>query len=691
MSHLLFEDIISVLSEEYLEEKADVKAMIADFDQGTLSNAIHNTIKELDPEAEVGDNLDNVTSKVVSVLQQEAPRIQSNFQREDRVVWAIKFLKFHLLCSVGSTTGTWYNGKRFTPDQMSVELFKNVFSKMNFMKKLQKTQGRDSVEQEYTAFATRGTYVPLRAQEMLGTLLRYLETEIKPILDFVWDPKLTYTYLKRELEDIYEDYKKQLKGWAPVDEEAGDKIIIPYKSEKLYWFDLQRPSCSLEGDAAGHCGNSPRSNTNDNVYSLSTLKKVGKEWYRYPHITVVLEDDGLLGEIKGRGNTTPHDKYGDKLVDLCLLPEVKGIGEARWEADENWTWDHFTEEQKERILDKKGDFTYGEGRSNVAQEWLDGEGDADAMAEWLDDNVYLDYNSITNVTSDTIELEYGTDVSDIYGIFEDEILAHVGDLITEYTGEDGEDLVVDPQDFAREACVFLHSNASMRAAVESFRAEFGNKIQDGEWLRRHYANLKGFDKTLDRLIEKKFGPILNQKEFDFIEDSEASRAAWSKVAKEANKFDIFDNVVFENALMNASRAIYSGLMRSTHIPGDDMWPSFEQADDIPIAYNNIKALIDHTNFDEYGYDEDEYSSMFASTLDYNLQDSLYGDTFESLSTYDNYILELWEYCFGTEDQKYLELRTSSTDPERVDEYNKKQYTYAIYKALSGKDHPLKRS
>lgn len=696
MSHLLFEDISSVLSEEYLEEKADVKAMIADFNQDALSNAIHDAIKELDPEAEVGGNLDNVTSRVVSVLMDQAPIIQNNFQREDRVVWAIKFLKFQLLCSVGSTAGTWYNGKRFTADQMSVELFKKVFSKMNFMKKLQKTQGRDSVEQEYTAFGTGGTYPPVRATALLGTLERYLETEIKPVLDFVWDPSLTYTYLKRELEDIYEDYKKQLQGWAPVDEDAGDKIIIPYKSEKLYWFDLQRPSCSLEGDAAGHCGNSPRSNTNDNVYSLSTLKKVGKEWYRYPHITVVLEDDGLLGEIKGRGNTTPHEKYGDKLVDLCLLPEVKGIGEARWEEDENWTWDHFTEEQQERILDKKPDFQYNENasRSRVAENWLNGDGDADAMRDWLEEHVYLNYNTITDVTSDTISIEFSTDVSDVYRVLEDEIFAYFGELITEHTAQDGEELDdagTDPVDFAREVCLFLSGNASVRAAVQSFKNEFKDNIQYGEWLRRHYANLRGFDKALDKMVDTKFGTILNQKEFDFIEDSEATRAAWAKVVKEAKAFDIFDNVLFENLLVNASRAVYSAMLESAYTPGDSEWPKFERKDDIPFAYDSIKSNFYTQDFDEYGYDDEDYHLLFASTLDQSLEDNVNSSEFTVYGAYENYIIDLWEYCFGTENERYMAPRFSSSDPETVDEYKKKEYARAIYKALSGKEHPIKRS
>lgn len=693
MSHLLFEDISSVLSEEYLEEKANVKAMIADFDEAKLKSAIFDAVKAADPDGSIKGNLDHVISKVVTALQEYAPQIQDMLEREDRVVWAIKNLKLGLLSSIASTADNWYSGAE--RDRIDTILWDGVFSKMNFVQKLSKSWGRDLTKDFYQRNANSGVYVPTRAMGDIEDLGRVLRSGIKAVEDYVWAPDLTYNALYNALSEIIAEYKKQLEGWALVDENDGDEIVIAYKPEKLYWFDLQRPSCSLEGDAAGHCGNFPRSNTNDNLYSLSTLKKVGKEWYRYPHVTVVLEEDGLLGEIKGRGNTTPHDKYGDKLVDLCLLPPVKGIGEARWEEEENWTWDHFTEEQKERILDKKGEFDkYGASKYNVAENWLNGDGDADAMAEWLDDNVYLNYTSITNVTSDTISIEFTTDVSDVYRAFEDEIFGGFGDLIVEHTGQDGDELEaagIDPMDFARETCLFLSGNASVRAAVESFRNEFKDNIQYGEWLRRHYANLRGSDKTLDKLIDTKFGTILNQKEFDFIEDSEATRAAWAKVVKESKSFDIFDNETFENLLINASRAVYSAMLESAYTPGDAEWPKFERRDDIPFAYNNITSDFGASEFDMYDWHDDELAHMFSSTLDISLEDNLDTSEFSVNGRYENYIIDLWEYCFGTENERYMAPRLSSRDPETADGYKKKEYARAIYKALSGKEHPLKRS
>lgn len=687
MSHLLFEDISSVLSEEYLEEKADVKAMIADFDQDALSNAIHDAIKELDPEAEVGGNLDNVTSRVVSVLMDQAPIIQNNFQREDRVVWAIKFLKFQLLCSVGSTAGTWYNGKRFTADQMSVELFKKVFSKMNFMKKLQKTQGRDSVEQEYTAFGTGGTYPPMRATVLLGALERYLETGIKAIEDFVWDPSLTYTYLKRELEGIYEDYKEQLKGWARVDEDDGDKIIIAYKPEKLYWFNLNKAYCSREQEAAGHCGNQPREFSGDNLYSLSTLKKVGKEWYRYPHVTVVLEDTGLLGEIKGRGNTTPHEKYGDKLVDLCLLPEVKGIGEARWQEEDNWTWEHFTPEQQERILDKKEDFITNGSNESVPNRWRDGEVTADQMEDWLEENVHLDYNSIIEVTSESIEIEYLADVSDIFGQMEEDIDNQIAILIAQHTDITDGKFPVAPKDFAHEMCHFLRTNASMRAAVKSFKDKLGKKVDSGEWLRRHYAKLRGHDKFLDQTIDKKFGTVLKQKEFDFIEDSEATRAAWSKVAKEAKNMDIFDTPEFEKLLLNACSAVYEMIKMEVYVPGTDVsWPRFRNADDIPFTFNSPTAIFEPYEFDDHDFEQD-VAMPFKYALDQNLEENAANTDFKIHSGYAPYITELWDYCYGENEENYLERKFSSKDEDVEDTYKKERIVQAIYKVLTGKDYP----
>lgn len=110
MSHLLFEDVSSVLSEEYLEEKANVKAMIADFDEEKLKSAIFDAVKSADPDGSINGNLDHVISKVVTALQEYAPQIQDMLEREDRVVWAIKNLKLGLLSSIASTADNWYSG-----------------------------------------------------------------------------------------------------------------------------------------------------------------------------------------------------------------------------------------------------------------------------------------------------------------------------------------------------------------------------------------------------------------------------------------------------------------------------------------------------------------------------------------------------------------------------------------------------
>jgi hypothetical protein len=669
MSHLLFEDINSVLYEEYLEEKADVKAMITDFDRDALNNAIHNAIKELDPEAEVGNNLNNVISKVVGVLQEEAPQIQDNFEREDRVVWAIKFLKFHLLCSVGSTTETWYKGKRFTPDQMSAELFKNVFSKMNFMKKLQKTQGRDSVEQEYTAFGTGGRYTPLRIKQMLGNLLRYLETGIKPILDFVWDPKLTYTYLKRELEDIYEDYKKQLKGWAPVDEDAGDKIIIAYKSEKMYWFDLQRPSCSLEGDAAGHCGNSPRSDTNDNVYSLSTLKKVGKDWYRYPHITAVLEDDGLLGEIKGRGNTTPHGKYGDKLVDLCLLPEVDGIGRARWEEGENWMWDHFTEEQQKRILDVKPGFMVGESGDIVYRGWVDGTVSGGEFEEWLRENIELNYTEIQSVDGDDIITKPGYDVSDVYRQAEDGLHENVERCLQEYVDEHGDDewdITEDDRvdDFKREVFYMFYTNNTWSGAKSNFQKIFGDSVDTTAFYTRLYEGLRGMDDSLDEAVEKIGG--------DF-----------SKV----KNLSIFDTPHFDSLFYDMTKELYEYLEENTHAQRGriDMEISANMGQS-SFAYNDFYILTDKGEIDDIIRHDDinddngnpNIKLAIQIALDYDLFDMTdpddYPDFGQSNSGEYDAVGAFWMFHFGKDAGTFTgNLRRRSIG--------------RMYKQITGKNHP----
>ena len=132
-----------------------------------------------------------------------------------------------------------------------------------------------------------------------------------------------------------ENFKKAQQEWQanrrrtvamPEQDRNADHIIkFP---DGYVWLNLKRASCSIEGKALGHCGNSPRSGTKDTILSLRKYNPA-KEEFTYA-VTFILEEDGYLGERKGANNNKPHPDYHPYIVELLKLPIIKGIKAGRW-------------------------------------------------------------------------------------------------------------------------------------------------------------------------------------------------------------------------------------------------------------------------------------------------------------------------------------------------------------------------
>jgi hypothetical protein len=108
--------------------------------------------------------------------------------------------------------------------------------------------------------------------------------------------------------------------WIDITDELKEGTITPIITYKngYAWFDLSRPYCKMEGDAMGHCGNSASFFKDDTVLSYRAVKKSAGTTMARPSLTFILNSDGYLGEMKGRANEKPKEKYHDAIVDLLL-------------------------------------------------------------------------------------------------------------------------------------------------------------------------------------------------------------------------------------------------------------------------------------------------------------------------------------------------------------------------------------
>lgn len=110
------------------------------------------------------------------------------------------------------------------------------------------------------------------------------------------------------------------------------------------WVALDRVSCSKEAEAMGHCGNTG-GKTGDNILSLRDPENV-------VHLTFI-NNQGVLGEMKGRGNSKPSKKYHPAIMQLLLSNEIASIEGGGYAPKNNFSLDDLTPEQKALIRGKK--------------------------------------------------------------------------------------------------------------------------------------------------------------------------------------------------------------------------------------------------------------------------------------------------------------------------------------------------
>lgn len=139
--------------------------------------------------------------------------------------------------------------------------------------------------------------------------------------------------------------KKQSQEIEP---EPDDQIIIDYG--KYAWVKLDREYCETEGRAMEHCGNTGTPQAGDRILSFRTKIDDKKQ---KPHLTFILDKDGFLGEMKGRRNQKPSEKYHPYIIDLLQKDFVKGIKSGGYMAQNNFSLRDLDTEQREQLIKQK--------------------------------------------------------------------------------------------------------------------------------------------------------------------------------------------------------------------------------------------------------------------------------------------------------------------------------------------------
>ena len=165
-----------------------------------------------------------------------------------------------------------------------------------------------------------------------------------------------------ELEGTVKYTEQPLVDQSDYDDPNNYCIPIIDFGNGWYWVDLESDSCDLESRAMGHCGNS--GNSGSTLLSLRYLNKRRKDeasWLWEPHVTFELEEDNMLGQMKGKNNDKPSQKYHQYIIALLTAKRtvstrgdsefiIKGIRGGGYKPETNFSLSDLTTEQAEQVV-----------------------------------------------------------------------------------------------------------------------------------------------------------------------------------------------------------------------------------------------------------------------------------------------------------------------------------------------------
>jgi hypothetical protein len=153
--------------------------------------------------------------------------------------------------------------------------------------------------------------------------------------------------LFKKAEKVYNDKLKKNKNL--VTPKSTTTHFSTTHEPLTNWHDLGISSCTAEGKAMGHCGNAASAQQGDRILSLRTTHKIKNKEYHEPHLTFI-NNEGFLGEMKGRGNEKPAPHYHEHIVHLLKNPSIKGIFGGGYLKENNFKFSDLSQELQKEVL-----------------------------------------------------------------------------------------------------------------------------------------------------------------------------------------------------------------------------------------------------------------------------------------------------------------------------------------------------
>lgn len=300
------------------------------------------------------------TARVSTVYKTMLDTVQAamiRYKRQDRIVWALRFHKAKLLNPV------YWEEPNGSPEQKSF----NAVVTREHDKAIAKLNSllQDSISKYGDSKSIYHIIDEVTSNTFIMQIEHFLSLDLPEINQIVWNNQAPF-----ELIDAF--HAIETKWMANRDQtidtsgdaDAENFEVIEQFPDGSAWFNLNRSSCSREGNAMGHCGNTAANRSYETVLSYRVpvdargrFLKPGQEHngtHWHPRMTFILnKKTGMLGEMKGRANKKPKDELLPYIVALLRNPLVKGITGGGYAAHENFSMDDLPEDTRMALIKEK--------------------------------------------------------------------------------------------------------------------------------------------------------------------------------------------------------------------------------------------------------------------------------------------------------------------------------------------------
>lgn len=290
-----------------LEGAQDYKAMI----QPILSAiAPVDMERRDDPSVRLDDH---VREKITKEWDAHIKAAKVTLKKEDRIVWYLRLVRQAILMNHAKIM-----------DPVKLAKLRQEFTKRT---------GSENLE-----------FIP----GMLDQLEHFLSLPIQDIQ--------TYQFGTNTFDRIIKDFKAFEKEWQDtldrMFEDDNARVLIDF-GNGWFWVDTEKAFCSKEAASMGHCGNQPRSDSDDHLLSLRKKHIINDKVYWEPFLTFILDYHGYLTEMKGRNNDKPVERYHPMIVALLRSDHVTGILGGGYLPENNFSLDDLTPVERESLLAEK--------------------------------------------------------------------------------------------------------------------------------------------------------------------------------------------------------------------------------------------------------------------------------------------------------------------------------------------------